>query len=132
MTSVACAVWFDTNCGRILSQLKLRDVILWHYLRGQFSLSKLPFYYESNVLKILLRRLQLVIQILNMKMVFNLYGTWRRVTFEKLMMKMYDFFIRLSRLVTPYNIVQKSLRRWKIFYTILYRVTKWLSRIKKA
>ena len=41
------------------------------------------------------------------------------------------FLIRLSRLVTPYNIVQKSLQRWKIFYTILYRVTKRLSRIKK-
>ena len=40
---------------------------------------------------------------------FNIYGTWRQVTFEKLMMKVYDFFIRLSRLVTPYNIVQKSL-----------------------
>ena len=22
---------------------------------------------------------------------FNIYGTWRRVTFEKLMMKIYDF-----------------------------------------
>ena len=71
------------------------------------------------------------IQVRNMKMVFNIYGTWRRVTFEKLMMKIYDFFIRLSHLVTLYNIVQKSLRRWKIFYTILYGVTKRLSRIKK-
>ena len=61
---------------------------------------------------------------------FNIYGTWRRVTFEKLMMKN-DFFIRLSRLATPYNIVQKSLRRRKIFYTILYGVTKQLSQIKK-
>ena len=26
------------------------------------------------------------------KMVFNTGGTWRRVTFEKLMMKIYDFF----------------------------------------
>ena len=34
---------------------------------------------------------RLGIQIRNMKMVFNIYGTWRRVTFEKLMMKMYDF-----------------------------------------
>ena len=32
------------------------------------------------------------IQIRNMKMVFNIYGTWRQVTFEKLMMKIYDFF----------------------------------------
>ena len=30
------------------------------------------------------------IQIRNMKMVFNIYGTWHRVTFEKLMMKIYD------------------------------------------
>ena len=27
------------------------------------------------------------IQVRNMKMVFKFYGTWRRVTFEKLMMK---------------------------------------------
>ena len=62
------------------------------------------------------------IQIRNMKMVFNTYGTGRWVMFEKLMMKIYDFVIRLSRLVTPYayNIVQKSLQIWKIFYTILY------------
>ena len=32
------------------------------------------------------------IQIQNMKMVFKIYGTWRWVTFEKLMMKIYDFF----------------------------------------
>ena len=29
---------------------------------------------------------------LNMKMVFNIFGTWCRVMFEKLMMKSYDFF----------------------------------------
>ena len=45
------------------------------------------------------------LQIRNMKMVFNIYGTWRCVMFEKRMMKSYDSFIRLSRLVTPYNIV---------------------------
>ena len=32
------------------------------------------------------------IQIRNMKRVFNFYGTWRGVTFEKQMMKIYDFF----------------------------------------
>ena len=32
----------------------------------------------------------------NMKMDFNIYGTWRRVMFEKVMMKIYDFFIWLS------------------------------------
>ena len=42
------------------------------------------------------------------------------------------FFIWLSRLVTSlYYIVQKSWRRWKIFYTTLYGVTKPLSQIKK-
>ena len=35
---------------------------------------------------------RLGIQIRNMKMYLNIYGTWRRVTFEKLMMKIYDFF----------------------------------------
>ena len=28
----------------------------------------------------------------NIKMVFNTGGTWRWITFEKLMMKIYDFF----------------------------------------
>ena len=37
------------------------------------------------------------IQIQNMKMVFNIYGTWRWVTFEKLVLKIYDFFY-LARL----------------------------------
>ena len=51
----------------------------------------------SKVLTVTLGRfvhctLTLGIQIRNMKMVFNFYGTWRRVTFEKLMMKIYDFF----------------------------------------
>ena len=32
------------------------------------------------------------IQIRNMKMVFNIYGTWHWETFEKLMMKIHDFF----------------------------------------
>ena len=35
---------------------------------------------------------KLGIQIRNMKMGFNIYGTCRPVTFEKLMMKIYDFF----------------------------------------
>ena len=45
------------------------------------------------------------IKVRNMKMDLNIYGTWRRVTFEKLMMKNCDFLIWLCRLVTPYNIV---------------------------
>ena len=49
--------------------------------------------------------LNLGVKVRNMKMDLNINGTWRRVTFEKLMMKIYDFFIQLSRLITPYNIV---------------------------
>ena len=45
------------------------------------------------------------VNVRNMKMDLNIYGTWHRVTFEKLMMQIYDFFIQLSCLVTPYNIV---------------------------
>ena len=33
------------------------------------------------------------VKVRNMKMNLNIYGTWRRVTFEKLMMKIYDFFL---------------------------------------
>ena len=36
---------------------------------------------------------RLGIQIRNMKVVFKFYGTWHWVTFEKLMMKIYDFFL---------------------------------------
>ena len=35
---------------------------------------------------------KLGVQVRNVKMVFNIYGTWRRVTFEKLKMKIYNFF----------------------------------------
>ena len=38
-------------------------------------------------------RYTLGIQIRNMKMVFNFYCTWRWVTFEKLMIKIYEFFL---------------------------------------
>ena len=31
------------------------------------------------------------VKVRNMKMDLNIYGTWRRVTFEKLIMKIYDF-----------------------------------------
>ena len=48
---------------------------------------------------------KLGIQIQNMKMVFNIYGTLRWVTFEKLMMKIYDFFYSAKSFSPPYNIV---------------------------
>ena len=33
------------------------------------------------------------VKVRNMKMDLNIYGTWHWVTFEKLMMKIYDFFL---------------------------------------
>ena len=35
---------------------------------------------------------RLGVKVRNTKMDLNIHGTWRRVTFEKLMMKIYDFF----------------------------------------
>ena len=51
---------------------------IWHQLRPS-EMSETAMY-------------TLGIQIRNMKMVFNIYGTWRWVAFEKLMMKIHDFF----------------------------------------
>ena len=61
---------------------------------------------------------------------FNTGGTCYWVRQWTLMMKIYDFFIRLSRLVAQYNNIKKSSPRWKIFDILLYRATNQLSRIK--
>ena len=84
---------------------------------------------KKNIYKILYL---LGVKVRNMKMDLNIYGTWRRVGQWTLMMKMYDFFIRLCFLVAPYNNIKKSSLRWKIFDTLLYPATKQLSRIKKS
>ena len=47
---------------------------------------------ENEIKNMTLTTYNLGIQIRNMKMVFNFYCTWRWVMFEKLMMKIYDFF----------------------------------------
>ena len=71
------------------------------YIDGARIYLEAPEVGQSNT-----ERYNLGIQIRNMKMDFNIYGTWRRVKFEKLMMKIYEFFfILLSRLVALYNIV---------------------------
>ena len=71
------------------------------------------------------------VKVQNMKMDVNIYGTWHLVGQWTLMMNFFYFFIQLSCLVTPYNIVQKIFLLRDDFYTILYGMTKWLSRIKK-
>ena len=71
------------------------------------------------------------------KMVFTTGGTWCRVTFEKLMMKIYDFFNRLSRLVSVCNNINKNNNINKkhedgrFSFILLHTETKQLSRIKK-
>ena len=56
-----------------------------------------------------------------MKMVFDIYGTWRQVIFEKLMMKIYDFFfIRLSRLVALHNNMSEIFHHRDDFYILVY------------
>ena len=59
---------------------------LTKFVRMHHSVLNMAFVY-----KIVNSRLG--IQIRNMKMVFNIFGTWCRVMFEKLMMKIYDFFL---------------------------------------
>ena len=54
--------------------------------------SKAEFYDALQALQVRKKICKIGIQIRNMKMVFNIYGTWRWVTFEKLMMKIDDFF----------------------------------------
>ena len=58
------------------------------------------------------------------KMVFNTGGTWRRVTFEKLMMKIYDFFKRLSRLVSVCNNINENLPSLRFLFILLQTKTK--------
>ena len=54
---------------------------------GSLSQIKLDFYYFMYYVVCILG-----VQDRKIKMVFNTGGTWRQVTFEKLMMKIYDIF----------------------------------------
>ena len=53
------------------------------------------------------------------KKVFNTGGTWRRVTFEKLMMKIYDFCNRLSHLVSVCNNINENLPSSRFLFIII-------------
>ena len=112
-------IWFDFFArGSISSRLANVKCILDYRITTTFCVSI-----------ILVHRLG--VKVRNMKMDFNTEGTWRQVGQWTLMMTIYDFFIWLSRLVTPYNIVWKIFHLRSDFCTILYRVTKRLSQIKK-
>ena len=64
-------------------------------------------YGGTRIIEILKNKSQYILgdKVRNMKMDFNTGGTWRRVGQWTLMMKIYDFFVWLSLLVTPHNIV---------------------------
>ena len=66
-------------------------------------------------------------------MVLTTGGTWRWVTFEKLMMKIYDFFLidLGSRLVPVCNNINKKREDGRFLFIFLQTETKWLSRLKK-
>ena len=63
------------------------------YDSGNFVLIEKKAFKMIRLCLVMVGQWTLEIQIRNMKMVFNIYGTWRRITFEKLMMKIYDFFL---------------------------------------
>ena len=64
-------------------------------------------------------------------MVFNTGGTWRWVTFEKLMMKIYHFFNRLSRLVSVRNNISENLPSSRFLFILLQTETKRVSPLIK-
>ena len=71
-------------------------------------------------------------QLRNMKVEFMTGGTWHQVGQCILIMKIYDFFIRLSHLVSVYNNINKKHKDGRFFFILLLQTeTKRLSRIKK-
>ena len=80
------------NSDRILVKLcnKGEVTLVMHVKKKRLK----PFVYSNlEFVETTQTKNSLGIQIQNIKMVFNIYGTWRWVTFEKLMMKIYDFFL---------------------------------------
>ena len=72
----ACA---NLSCQAFLAWDRFRSVIHWHL--KEISYSHSIFQWVTPVCT------TVGIQLRNMKMDLNIYGTWRQVTFEKLMMK---------------------------------------------
>ena len=70
------------------------------------------------------------VKIRNLKVNFKTGGTWRWVGQWSLIMNIYDFFIRLSRLVTKHPRINKNLLSSWFLFIRQHFVTKWLSRIK--
>ena len=67
------------------------------------------------------------VQIRNMKMVFNIYGTWHWVTFEKLMMKIHDFFYSAKSFSHPVRVLERVEQKFH-----LEGVTKYSNFLQKV
>ena len=72
------------------------------------------------------------VKIRNLKVNFMIGGTWRRVVQRSLIMNIYNFFIRLSRLVTKRWRINKNREDRRFLFKRGCFVTKRLSRIKKS
>ena len=72
------------------------NLVVWLWIWKiwmQMSSSQIIHKNCSQQLFLKVDTLQLGVKILNLKMDFNIYGTWRRVGQWALMMKIYDFFL---------------------------------------
>ena len=62
------------------------------------------------------------VKVRNLKMEFNTGGTWHRVGQQTLIMKIYVFFIQLSRLVSVCNNINKKREDGRFLFTILLQI----------
>ena len=71
------------------------------------------------------------VKIRNLKVDFKIGGTWRRVGQWTRIMNIYDFFIRLSRLVSKRRRINKNHKDGRFLFICRRFETKQLSKIKK-
>ena len=122
--STVCNSWYSKACGFVT--FIIDNAIIASFFSYTNWITKMLKYkylvFLANILKIINSRQSrpksknpnseggnsfntslLVVKVRNMNMDFNTGGTWHRVRQWTLMMKIYDFFIRLTFLVALYN-----------------------------
>ena len=72
------------------------------------------------------------VKIRKLKVGFKTGGTWRQVKQRTLIMNIYDFFIRLSRLVSKRRRINKNHKDGRFLFIRQHFETKRISRIKKS
>ena len=126
--------WRHTSvffCGLITSNLA-------GIYRASMAQSPLKIEKQCNYKHILIgvRRVVVLrivgVKIQNLKVNFMTGGTWRQVGQWSLILNIYVFFIRLSRLVTKCPHINKNLLSMRFLFIHWCFVTKRLSRIKKT